>query len=161
MNIHVRPAGKQDATFLWSLRNRPDVYRHFRNPLPVSWEEHVAWMMPRILGPHLDMLFVLEYEGVLVGQFRLDKAGNKSVEVSISLLQEYRGKGIARQALKNAIMYVREQGHAQEIIAEIHQDNIASQHLFEGAGFQRFQTNDDFFQYRLLIQDQDYKDSLP
>jgi UDP-2,4-diacetamido-2,4,6-trideoxy-beta-L-altropyranose hydrolase len=89
MSVQVRKIESRDIEFLWYLRNRPDVYRLFSTPRPVSWEEHVEWVMPYMLGLKEGDLFVIEFEGTSVGQVRIDYNENEGV-MSISVLSDFR-----------------------------------------------------------------------
>ena len=134
--INLTKARFEDIEFLWYLRNRPELFKFFGNPAKVSWEEHLNWIMPILLGFSEKEIFVIELEGRKVGQIRLDFGqGRKEAIVSISLCKEFHGKGIAAQALKMA--FKKEKG--VRIIAEIHKDNLASLKLFEKMGFKQLE----------------------
>lgn len=133
--IFLRKADFSDIEFLFSLRNQPSTYQYAKNARPVEWSEHIGWITPIIKGNSSKNLFVIEFEGKKAGQARIDIAG-EGAEVSISLLAEFQGKGIAAIALKMAMDKIAEEKGVKIFIAEIHQDNIPSQKLFEKLGFQ-------------------------
>ena len=136
IHITLRKVESCDIEFLWYLRNRPDVYCYFLTPKPGSWEEHVQWIMPRILGFHNTRLSVIEVDHIPAGQIRIDQKDSTSVEISISLLEEFRGKGVAKQSLRKVIDMLCKEESVATVVAEIHKQNIPSQKLFEGCGFQ-------------------------
>lgn len=130
--ILLRKANSSDIEFLRYLRNRPDVYKYFKKARPVSWKEHVDWIMPIILGISNKELFIIRNLKNPIGQIRFDYINQREAEISISILKEFRGKNIAIKALSLAL---KKQKKAKEIIAEINKDNIASIKLFERLGF--------------------------
>ena len=52
------------------------------------------------------------------------------------MLKEFQGKGLASEAIKMAMNEVEKEKKIKVFKAEIHQDNIASQKLFEKLDFQ-------------------------
>ena len=134
MNIQLRKIEQRDVTFLWYLRNRPEVYRYFKQAKPVLWEEHIEWVMPYALGLREGELFVIEMDDILVGQVRLDYEENEGV-VSVSILRDFWGKGIASQAIERLCEISKNESRAFLIRAEIHEDNEASVGLFTRCGF--------------------------
>lgn len=151
MTISLHQAATQDIEFLWYLRNQSDVHCYFRTPKPASWEDHIQWIMPRILGLVPSTLYVIEADKISAGQVRIDHQGKDSAEVSISLLQEFRGKGIAKEALRQAVDMVQREGKIKHLLAEIHRENTASQHLFEHLGFIFEREEGDWRYYRLEL----------
>ena len=134
MNIRLRKTEQQDVAFLWYLRNRPEVYRFFKQARPVTWDEHVEWVMPYVLGLRAGELFAIEMDGTSVGQVRLDYEENEGV-VSISILRDFWGKGIASKAIEQLCEISKNNGRVPTIRAEIHEDNEASVGLFVRCGF--------------------------
>lgn len=131
--ISLRKAGFQDIEFLWYLRCQPEVFKYFRTPEIAPWEDHLNWIMPVLLGFTNKELFVIEYSEKPVGQLRFDYE-EESAEISISLLKEFWGKGIGTQALRLAVKWAKKSKKAKQLLAELHQDNVASQKLFEKSG---------------------------
>jgi RimJ/RimL family protein N-acetyltransferase len=102
--ITIRKANFSDIEFLWYLRNQPDLYKSFKNSRPVSWEKHLSWLIPTILGIAPRNIFVIQKSNIPVGQIRIDY---KTFDISISILEEFRGKDFAKKALKEAIKKIK------------------------------------------------------
>ena len=153
--ISLRKAGFIDIEFLWYLRNQQDVYTYSRTSRPVLWEEHVSWILPILLGLQKRELFIIQDERIPVGQIRLDwREDKKEAEVSISLLKEFRGKGIASCALAMIVKEVSKGRKGIILIAEIRRDNVASIALFEKFHFLKHGESGDFLSYRLTREKQ-------
>jgi len=149
MTSLIKPAQFSDIPFLWYLRNQPDVYQYSKTAKPVSWEEHINWITPLLLSLIPKKLYVITYEKLPVGQLRFDYAGNEA-EMSISLLKEFRGKGIASETLKQGIANVKKERTAKTLIAQIHENNLASVALFEKYHFS-YQTKKNHYHYYSLL----------
>ena len=44
----LRKVNQSDINFLFNLRNQEDVYKYFKNPKKVEYEEHIDWITPII-----------------------------------------------------------------------------------------------------------------
>lgn len=142
VNVSLRSANLNDVMFLWYLRNQPDVYKYFKTAESVPLEQHINWIMPIVLHQgNKIILFIIENDAVPVGQIRLDCLDGKA-QISISILNEFRGRGIAREALKSTIEKIKTQVEVNAIIAEIHEDNLSSVNLFTKSNF-KFQGKDE------------------
>lgn len=93
-----------------------------RNPEPVEWDSHVAWLAARLAKPTPD-LYVAEFMGHAIGTFRID--GN---EISYTVAPDARGQGLGLAMLRA----VRERFGA--LRAEIYERNVASIKIAERAG---------------------------
>ena len=132
LNISLRKANFFDIEFLWYLRNRPDVYKYFKNPNPVSWRKHIDYIIPVILGSSLKDIFVIQKSGIPVGQVRINY---ETSDVSISVLKDFRVIGVATKGLGLAVEIVRGKKKVDKLKAEIEKDNISSAKLFKEVGF--------------------------
>lgn len=134
MQIELRKANIEDSQFLFDLRNDPSAHKWFKNPNPVAEEEHQVWLLSVLKEDSSKHLFIIENENQRAGQLRIDKLNEKQAEIHISLAKEHRGKGLGTLALKEGILLAKELGF-KELEAEVHQDNLASQGLFQKLGF--------------------------
>lgn len=130
--ISLREINFSDIEFLWYLRNQPDIYKRFRNSQPISWEKHIQWILPVILGLSNKEIFLIRIRKIPIGQIRFDY---QTSDISISVLKEFQEKGIASKALNLAIKKIKEEKEVKKIIAEIDKDNLPSIKLFEKLGF--------------------------
>lgn len=60
---------------------------------------------------------------------------DEGIEIGISILQEYQGSGIGTDVINQTVEIAKQ--HSRRIIANIRDDNIASQKCFQKNGFQR------------------------
>ncbi len=135
LRVTIRKAGAGNKKFLWQLRNKPYVFKYSRVSKPVKWQEHINWITPILKGESNKELFIISADGVPAGQLRFDYGDNKKAEISISLLEEFWGKGIARRAIRSGVRRLERQGKIKTILAEISKDNIGSIKLFEKLNF--------------------------
>ncbi len=133
--IFLRKANFSDIEFLWYLRNQPNVYKYSRNSRPISWKEHINWILPIILRINDKNLFVIKNLKTPIGQIRFDWLKSEEAEISISILKEFQAKGFAKKALSSAIKEIKNQKKAKKIIAEINKNNVSSIKLFEKLNF--------------------------
>lgn len=133
--ISLRKINFYDIELLWHLRNQPDVYKYFRQNRRVSWEKHIKWIVPIILGMAKKDLFMIQHESLPIGQIRFDYQKNKEAKVSIAILKEFRGRGISRESFKKAVKLVKKEKKLKTIIAEVHKNNIPSQRFFKKLNF--------------------------
>lgn len=127
-------------------------------------EEHLKWLEKVIENPDRQ-LFILEVDGMSVGQLRLDaekvyqseeesiKKGTVTdtetlndkygltAEISYGLGAEFRGKGLGKVLLEQAET-LAEMFKIRELKAEVLSHNIASQQLFEKLGYIKEQKGD-------------------
>jgi len=135
LRVTIRKAGTSDKKFLWQLRNKPYVFKYSRVSKPVKWQEHINWITPILEGESNKELFIISADGAPAGQLRFDYGDNKEAEISISLLKEFWGKGIAKRAIRSGVRRLEKQGKVKTILAEIGKDNVGSIELFEKLNF--------------------------
>ncbi len=151
MKISLRKANFSDIEFLWYLRNQPDVYKYFRNGRVVSWKEHINWVLPIILGKQARDIYIIQQNSLPVGQIRFDYEKDKKAIVSISVLEEFRQKGISTKAFRKAISLLKKTKRRKALIAEVYKNNIASLKFFEGLNFKIKEKRKNLFKYILKI----------
>ncbi|MDO8524150.1 MAG: GNAT family N-acetyltransferase [bacterium] len=145
MKVNLKKANEDDKKFLFDLRNKDYVYKNSGTPRMVEWQEHINWLERVFSGQANKYLFVIEVDRERAGQVRFDiELENKQAIVNISLLKKFHGKGIAKEAIEQGIDKMAKEKEIKKFIAEIHQDNTASQKLFEKLGFV-FQSQDDIW----------------
>jgi RimJ/RimL family protein N-acetyltransferase len=137
--VRVSPIGRGDLELLLAWRSNPDIYRHFRRQSgPLDWDEHVRWFESRPPERHD---FLVPYSGRRVGVVSVDKMD----EVGIYLGDHSaRGQGVATAALNWLCARFNERA---PLFAEIHENNEASNRLFERCGFRRTGRENGWLQY--------------
>jgi UDP-2,4-diacetamido-2,4,6-trideoxy-beta-L-altropyranose hydrolase len=131
-SVRLRLAENSDCDWLLQLQRVPQTRRYARNPSVPTAEEHACWMA-RIFADQDVFLLLIEANGERVGSLRLDrlKSDDPSFEISIAVCPTRHARGIASGALSLA----RRLEPAAVFEAEISPANVASQKLFERAGF--------------------------
>ncbi len=107
--------------------------------------------MPIVLGIASKTLFIIKKGMIPLGQVRFDFNNSEEAIVSIAILKEFQGKGIATKALTLAIKKIKEQKKIKEIIAEIHIKNRASAELFKKLNFKLKEKKDEWLKYENKI----------
>lgn len=123
----VRRATKDDAVDVWKWRQDAHTRAMSRSQDEVPLEAHMGWFAAALADPGRTLL-IGEADGCKVGMVRLDRG--EVVEVSINVNPDQRGRGHGQALLLGAL-----EGVAEDVWAEIREDNVASQRIFERAGF--------------------------
>jgi len=144
--ISLKKADSSDIKFLWYLRNRPETREYSFQTQEVAWPEHMNWIKPVLLGLTDKGLFMIKDNKTRIGQIRFDRLSDKEKRISISILKEFQGKGLATKSLKLAI---KEQKQGQRLIAEINKNNVASIGLFEKLNFKLKGNKGEWLKYYL------------
>jgi UDP-2,4-diacetamido-2,4,6-trideoxy-beta-L-altropyranose hydrolase len=122
----LRKATPDDGHFLYQLRNDPTVNAQSITQNDFTYESHIEWLTKKLEDSNTH-LYVVLFKNQPAGQVRVD-ADNV---VSISVLKDHRGQGVARAALTQTLEL-----HSS-LTAWIEPQNRASLKLFEGVGFKR------------------------
>ncbi len=141
--LRARRAKQEDARFLFELRNEKAVREASLTTAPVLWDAHQMWFANCITSP-MRFLYVLEEEGLSVGQVRFDvTSSTDQAEVSISISERFRGRGYGRQALLCAHgEFFAECPAIKQIHAQVKHGNQASLKMFEFAGYKLADASD-------------------
>jgi UDP-2,4-diacetamido-2,4,6-trideoxy-beta-L-altropyranose hydrolase len=114
----------------------PETRQFANNPEVPSWDEHKIWMYEK-LKSNTDFFYIVSHNGCDVGVVRLDKINISRYEISIYIAPSHHGKGIAKKVLA-AIDTLHPDC---EITASVHETNMASQNLFDRAGYKKIHGN--------------------
>jgi UDP-2,4-diacetamido-2,4,6-trideoxy-beta-L-altropyranose hydrolase len=135
--IRLRLAEFDDESWLFDLQREPLTRRYFRNSESPSMQDHAAWMRTT-LGKFDTIFSLIEMDGERAGYLRLDRVGARDrVEISIAVHPDFVQRGTASAAL----MLARRMLPGVIFEAEVSPKNIASQALFERAGFRQITEN--------------------
>ena len=166
--IVLRRASMQDAELLFQWKNDKATIENSITKRGVTMEEHLKWLQ-NVIDSAQRQLFILDVDGVSVGQLRLDmevlagmdktgaekevtateiqkNKGPVTAEISYGLGAEFRGKGLGKVLLKQAET-LAEMFAISELTAEVLPHNIASQKLFKGLGFAE-EKKEDIYVYK-------------
>ncbi|TDP53101.1 RimJ/RimL family protein N-acetyltransferase [Bacteriovorax stolpii] len=128
MDCHKATAA--DARFLFELRNLDSNRIQFRNPDKVEWESHEPWVA-RFLKNERNRMYVFSVNNEKIGMFRVDESG----DVSVSLLDEFKGKGYGSEMIKIGSSFYLKDFPEAKLFAEIKKENAASSKAFMKAGY--------------------------
>jgi RimJ/RimL family protein N-acetyltransferase len=132
--LALRTATLEDAEDLLRWRNDPMTRSASFNREEISPAEHAAWLERTLADPERRLLVATE-DGVPVGQLRLDRVQEDTVEVHIALAPAARGHGLAAGLIALA---ARDHAHtlgATRVLAHVKPDNEPSKRSFRRAGF--------------------------
>ncbi len=131
--LAVRRAQPSDAVLFFDWRNDPSVRTMSLQGDVVQWAEHQRWFADRVKSAQVE-LFVLEADGLPVGQVRLDFGADTGV-LSYSLDQLVRGRGWSKRMLHEVIEMARAR-YRGGLIARVKEENTASRHSFVALGWE-------------------------
>lgn len=132
MNIifSIRLAEPRDIKNVFDLSNDDTVRAMSIHPEKIEWESHVKWFDSALKNPDLKFYVAESADGDFIGQIRFAR-NNAEWIVSISLVEKYRGKGMAKNILRQSI----ELANLNNVTAYIYNTNRASLKVFEKSGF--------------------------
>jgi UDP-2,4-diacetamido-2,4,6-trideoxy-beta-L-altropyranose hydrolase len=139
--LQVMPVEPKDSSFIYSLQNK-ETRKYFINPNIPSADEHTAWFR-RINNSHKSQLFILLLKGHKAGSLRLDNVDSGMIEISIIILKEYRGRGLAKKILE----ILEDLLPNRTLKAVIHKDNGASKKIFTLFNYDLNSQQGDFLEY--------------
>ena len=117
-------------------RNDPLVYVWSRTDRPISLNEHRAWFEARKQKLADEPIFSYHENNLFVGMARLDKVAEDAFEVSLLVNPNQRSGGYGKQILADVCKYfLLNKSLDSKLVAVIHQENLISQSLFTGLGF--------------------------
>ena len=128
--IKIRSAEMRDMKDVFALSNEKTVRENSIHPEKITWDGHVKWFSEMVANPNCRFYIVETVNGDFAGQVRFQK-NDACWIVSISVVAGFRGKGIAKGALKMAMTLSR----LPRITAIIKEDNFSSLCLFRSCGF--------------------------
>ncbi len=135
----LRKATSADALDVWFWRNDPLTRAMARVQDEIPRASHVGWFANAVGDPRRTIL-IGEVDGEKVGMVRFDHGD--ATEVSININPEHRSRGHGYALLLAAMQLV-----PGEVWAEIKDENLVSQRLFERVGFKFRSTSDGLRRY--------------
>lgn len=132
---------RKDAAELAAALNNKRIHDNLRDGLPFPYtqadaEDYIASMMEA--DPDKVFAFAIRVENTVVGSigaFRQNNIHARTAELGYYLAQEYWGKGLMTQAVKQLCAYVFSETDILRIFAEPFAYNTASCRVLEKAGF--------------------------
>ena len=129
-NSVFRSIKKEDCFKIFEIANDADVRKYSFNSDKIPIDDHKIWFN-NVLNDDSVKFYVLEYDGDLIGQLRLDFDEEYPV-ISISLNKKYRGLGLSKILLNNGLELID-----GKVIAYIKNENVRSISFFKSMGFKK------------------------
>jgi UDP-2,4-diacetamido-2,4,6-trideoxy-beta-L-altropyranose hydrolase len=149
-SLTVRKALECDSELFWYWVNDPDVRKSAFHSEPIPWETHQRWFAGKI-HDHEASIYVVESENGPVGQVRFEGQGEHYI-VDYSVVRQFRGLGLSKKMLSVALQAFQEERVSGKIIAEVKNENIPSNKVFERLGFEEDVTHTHTGIRRFLLQ---------
>lgn len=127
----LRPAQEDDAILYFNWANDPSVRANAVHTEQIQWEPHRKWFAERLRAER-SRLFVMEANGLPVGQIRFDI--DEAARISYSLDSVVRGRGWGKRLVALGVDAFRRQSDMR-IVADVKVGNVASTSVFVRAGF--------------------------
>jgi spore coat polysaccharide biosynthesis predicted glycosyltransferase SpsG/RimJ/RimL family protein N-acetyltransferase len=132
--FYLRKAVLDDSKNILALSNEPSVRTQSITKTQIGFDEHNKWFSKKISEEDYIFLLAFDKKNNFIGQVRFQIQNNSAV-VSISIRNEFRGKGLSKKILKEACIKTFRQKNIEKIIAYILPNNIASTKAFTSIGF--------------------------
>ena len=152
INIVLRKVTRKDAEVLLNWRNLPSVREFSKSSSEIGVTTHEKWFLSRISNPLLnEFFFIIEQAGSSAGTVRADLVSDGVFKISIIVDSNYRGRGIAKEAIYLLLQLLKEKYPNSEIRADVHKDNLVSINLFKKIGFKEFGQAGNFRLFKKLM----------
>lgn len=133
MAINLRPATANDAVNLLKWKNEEDTRKNsIVSDKVITMENHLGWLHNTLANPMIDF-WIIEDDGVPVGDVRLNHSASGEAEISIRMDKAYRGKGTA-----TAVIGMVEPVGVR-FVAKIRAHNLASMRVFISNGYKPYE----------------------
>lgn len=145
--VMLSPLEKDDLPLVYELNMTYGICRGagFWRDMP-TYEAFEGWMSEYLkkIDKTKCHLVISEYDEVrgtrkgvgVVSAFNMSDV-HRTAEVSIRILEEFQGKGIAKKALRLVLEYLFKIRGYRKVYAQIYDSNEASKKLFTSVGFEK------------------------
>lgn len=132
--LSLRVAGSGDRDLLLAWANDAETRAASFHPGHIDRATHAAWFAHR-LAKSDGRIWIGLVDGLPIGQIRVDRDAEGRGEVSISVAEEARGRGLARGLLLAGMAAAARDLGVTTFVALVRPDNARSLALFRRAGF--------------------------
>lgn len=139
--VTIRKWKQSDAVSLSSALNNKKVLNNLRDGLPYPYTENDAASYIKAMltaDQNKTFAYAVDIDGKAVGSigaFRQDNIHSRTAELGYYLAEEYWGKGVMTEAVKQLCEKVFTQTDILRIFAEPFSDNFGSRRVLEKSGF--------------------------
>ena len=139
MHVTLREWKRSDADALAAIANNKKIWDNVRDRLPFPYTKKDAkeWL-DLVKKQKIVTTFCIDVDGKLVGSIGVtlkDDVYRKTAEIGYFIAEEYWGRGIATEAVKQMVSYVQKKFDIVRIYAEVFEHNKASMKALEKNGF--------------------------
>lgn len=144
--VYLRTPRFEDVAFLLRLENDPEIWEVSQTTEMFSRQDIEAFVLENkhdlLQEQQQRFIIVLSNSDIAVGTLDLFQydADEETAGVGISVLPEYRRRGLATAALYQLVDYAFKKIKLKKLYCSIFKDNIASIKLFRNCGFQSVDT---------------------
>ncbi len=139
MTVTLRAIEPNDLDMLYRLENEPDVWRVSWGEAPVSRQLLWEYIQNYTADIYRDrqLRWIVEADGKPVGTVDISDFDprNSRAMLGIAVDKDWRNKGIAGEAVRQAIEYCRGVLHLHQLVVIVPKHNAISMTLFLRAGF--------------------------
>ena len=138
MKISLRKWQREDAKALAALLNNPNILKNLRDGIPYPYTEKDALEYINIMLNTNAYAYAVCADSIVVGSigvFRQENIHFRTAELGYYLSEDYWGKGIMTEAVKQICQELFEKTDLLRIYAEPFADNIGSRRVWKKRGF--------------------------
>ena len=139
MNVSLRKWKRSDADALAKIANNKNIADNLRDmfPFPYKKKDAKQWI-ERVKQEGVTTNFCIELAGEVAGSIGFvlkEDVYRKNIEIGYFISEEFWGRGIATQAMRQALEYIEKKFDPVRIYAEVFEHNKASMKVLEKNGF--------------------------
>ena len=134
--VALRRARLDDMGIVFNWRNDPFILDRSSSRKAVGEAEHERWFTRMISDPDC-LFFIIELDGIPLGQIRLERETPEQCVVSIYLVESQTGHGHGPASIRLAREAAWQTWPVKRIVAQVRDDNLPGQRAFAAAGFER------------------------
>lgn len=131
----LRPAQPADARMVFEWRNSPYIVQRSSSQSVVDWKTHERWYAESLRSKEKRLMYVIEEGSVPVGLVRFDRAPANGCVISVYLSEQFTGRGLGVEAIRQGCRAVFEDWGVEEVRACVRRENTGAQSAFSKAGF--------------------------
>lgn len=144
----------EDTSEIVHWRSDPKVFCYFKSPHAITVEEHLNWFNNSYLQDNnrYDWMAV-DKDNNLIGIFGLirDSITAKTAEINFIIAPRFRGLGYAREAIKELLDFAENVWSCDNVIAEIHENNLDSIKVATRLGMELASRKNWFLVYKIQL----------
>lgn len=136
--LRYQPIDIDAAGLLVKWRSDPQTIRYYRDPRPLTMEQHLKWYREKYLPDQTRYDWIVWLEEKSIGTVSLSNIDFEEGSAEIGYMigePVFRGQGLSTEMITACMKFGKERLGLTMFTAEIHSENIASQKAIEKCGF--------------------------